>query len=375
MQNVNELLKCKFCQQNFKGVPIILSCCGETICSIHLDEINSNNKRKLFNCPCCETEHDMENKKFVTNKAVEQLTNSKFNFGDVYEKAEKECKKLNKTIEKLNHLKTDPKNFVFEYISKLKNQVDLRKEKLKEEIEELSDQMIKKLEDFEKECYENLVKQKLAEKNDALLKKAQKNIGQWYEDSKLMSLTESQRKEIICNAKKIDIELQNVKQNLEKNLLMNKIIIAKHEIDNVSEKFSNELISYQRKFKIGASLKGSRILNQLEDHFYESRSYPESGFNWNIYAEIKDSKFGLYLNCTARNDAHFPVYIHAILSVVNQNDPRETISETFDCCFRESDIYGFPEMIDVTEFLDINNGFYDSTADYVKVRAEFYLSR
>ena len=68
----------------------------------------------------------MEHKPFATNKVVEKLMKfklSKLNFGETYEMTLNECERWEETIEKIKLHKTDPKNYIFGYVSKIKNQV------------------------------------------------------------------------------------------------------------------------------------------------------------------------------------------------------------------------------------------------------------
>ena len=96
------------------------------------------------------------NKKFAPNKTIENLLELEIakivkfgstlvNLGDIFNKANDEIKNLESSSQKSNDLIKDPKNFIFERIAKLKRDVDLRREKLKEKIDEISNQMIEKL--------------------------------------------------------------------------------------------------------------------------------------------------------------------------------------------------------------------------------------
>ena len=248
MENIKYLFNCKHCSQPFQGAPIIMGCCGESICSIHLDEeVNANNKRKLFTCSLCNESHTIKSsKKFATNKIAENLMKmqvANLNLGDTYEQAERECKRLEATLDNLTNLKNDPVNFIFEYISKLKNKVDLRREEIKLDVDRQSDDMIRRLEAFEQECYEKTKQSKLVAQGDELLKKARASLDEWSGGAKLMVSDESWRKEVVLQAKELDLKLINFRQMLKSNLLMNKVwMVCKNE---TFDKLSSELILFK----------------------------------------------------------------------------------------------------------------------------------
>ena len=170
MNELQDLLKCAMCNEKFTGAPIVLDCCNANICEHHIEENSTTNrKRKLFTCSLCEATHHITNsKRFAPNKTIEKLLEidiPKFgNFGEIFNKANEEIKKLESSSKKLNDLIKDPKNFIFETISKLKRDVDLRREKLKAKIDEISNEMIEKLNKCQQECYDNIEKIKLEEK-------------------------------------------------------------------------------------------------------------------------------------------------------------------------------------------------------------------
>ena len=145
------------------------------------------------------SEFEFSDSNVFSNKQFEKLIKSKFNilnFGKTYENTLNECKLLEKSIEGIKLRKTEPKSFIFDHVTKLKNQVDLRRAELKKNIDKLSDATIRKLESFEKECYENLEKNKLDKKNEDLIKEAKYNLDEWNCSTKLSISTYEQRNEI-----------------------------------------------------------------------------------------------------------------------------------------------------------------------------------
>ena len=151
------------------------------------------------------------------------------NFGEIFNKANEEIKNLESSSKKLNDLIKDPKNYIFETISKVKRDVDLRREKLKEKIDEISNEMINKLDNYQKECYENIDKIKLEEKTKDIFKEIESSLDEWTkEDERILVVSnDSKRKEICSKAIELDTKLFNRLNEFKEELMMNKCWIYK----------------------------------------------------------------------------------------------------------------------------------------------------
>jgi hypothetical protein len=250
MNQLEDLLKCALCKETFNGLPIILSCCQETICHQHLiDKSKSEEKKKKFECTLCKTSHNIDkNKLFTVNKLAGKLLNLENDFGDVYVKAKKEIESLESTLNKVNDFINDPKNYIYETVSKLKRDVDLRREKLKEKIDEISNQMIEKLDNYQKECYENIANIKLEEKTKGVLDEIKKNLEEWTKDDKriLVVSNDLKIKEIHSKAILFDTRLFKLLKDLKIELTMNKVwtLYINKENENNPKEFMKELIQF-----------------------------------------------------------------------------------------------------------------------------------
>ena len=257
MSELEDLLKCAMCKQIFTGLPITLICCNATICEHHKEEQLDLKEQKKFRCNLCDTLHIIENNKiFITNKIAQQLLEMKLvqklekvqnaNFGDIYAKTNEEIENLELSFKEINDLLKDPNNFIFETISNIKREVDLRKEKLKEKIDEISEEMIHKLDNYEKKCYENIVINKLEEKTSDMFKEIQANLEEWNKEDKsiLMVSNDSKRKEIQSKAIEFDTKIFAALIDLKKELLMNKNWVYL-ENEKVTAEFEKELIQFE----------------------------------------------------------------------------------------------------------------------------------
>jgi phosphoglycolate phosphatase-like HAD superfamily hydrolase len=166
--------------------------------------------------------------------------------GDIYVQTTNQLKSLELQLGKVNDLIKDPKNFIYEEISRLKRDVDLRKEKLKEEIDEICDEMIEKLDKYQQECYENIQSLKLEYKYSDALLKAQKYLDELTKDNNqlLIVSNDSKRKEIQSKAKELDIDLFARYENIKEELIMNKVLVYK-ESEKVAADFQKELYQFE----------------------------------------------------------------------------------------------------------------------------------
>jgi hypothetical protein len=257
MSKLQDILKCAMCKETFTGVPIVLNCCNVTVCESHVnDEVKTNKKRKIFKCALCDTSHEMINKKFAPNKTVEQLLEMEVikeveigkvkNLGAVYDETNKEIENLEMSFQKINDLIKDPKNFIYEHISSLKNSVDLRKENLKERIDAICGEMIQKLENYQQECYENIEKLNLEQNSRDDLNEIEKHLDEWTRDNKLLLLSsdDEKRKDILFKASEFDKKIFARLNKLENELLMDKVW-SHEKNEKVTEEFEKELIQYE----------------------------------------------------------------------------------------------------------------------------------
>ena len=134
---------------------------------------------------------------------------------------------------------------VFETISKLKRDVDLRREKLKAKIDEISNEMIDKLDNYQKECYENIDKIKLEEKTKDLVKEIESSLDEWTkEDERILVVSnDSKRKEICSKAFQLDTKLFSRLKELKEELMISQNWIYK-ENQKVSKEYEKELIKF-----------------------------------------------------------------------------------------------------------------------------------
>lgn len=248
MNSVKNLLTCQFCKQTFSSTPVVLNCCDVTICSVHLESSSTSNpdikKRKYYKCNFCEFSHEPSNKHFSTNKIAESL----LNFDKTHKKVKLQCSFLRSSLKKCQDLLSEPNKFIYDHVAFLKSEVQTRREEIKIEIDKTSDEMLKELEAYERECYDSL---KMSELKEAIAllesenRDAQDTLDKWMNELKLVEFDEVKWEEVHTRAFFLKNHFNARLNELKDELLINKFWTF--EKKNVfREEFKKELWFSQR---------------------------------------------------------------------------------------------------------------------------------
>ena len=140
----------------------------------------------------------------------------------------------------------DPKNFIFEQVSELRRQVDIRREKIKDKIDNICEKMIQKLDDFQKDCYDNIQDITLQESNRDLINEVQSKLDEWNANNKhlLLLSKDAKRKEIELKSIELVIKLHERINELESKLLMDQTWIY-FENNKFIEELDKQLIKFE----------------------------------------------------------------------------------------------------------------------------------
>ena len=194
-QTVNSFVICKWCSMKLVD-PVVLPC-GKTICSSHQVKFKrgKDNKKKAV-CKLCDKEHRLSiNESFPVNDVVLNLLCSrieKLNFNDLdsYKSAEEKFRDLSELKEQFDRNKGNPDEFVFKYFSSVRNQIDLKREELIQEIHKFCLRLVEEVNAREKECSENLKHIDMQEVPE-FVKKLEKDLIQWDASLKQLIVDES----------------------------------------------------------------------------------------------------------------------------------------------------------------------------------------
>lgn len=216
--NIKEELTCKFCNEIYKA-PITLTC-GDSVCKHHLEELFPTNSSKFFCCPICNEENS--NQDFKINKILEQLIKKElhqFKINPIYEEV---LNNLKTEIGNLEAIVKDPENYIYEEISELKRQVDLDREKIKSEIDDLADDIIEKLESYEQRFKAEFKSNIDLDHYNNLLESSKKQLAEYERCLSLFSLENQERDEKRIESEEIinqlELEIKEFKHKLCSNL-------------------------------------------------------------------------------------------------------------------------------------------------------------
>ena len=158
VEKLNVLITCNLCQHIFTD-PIILPC-YESVCTKDLTGMLIN--ESTIKCVFCEQEHLKPEHGFPVDKKIQKLLElqlNELNFETMFPKF-KDCKlilnELNFKLNQLDKLNHDPVSFIYEYFSKIRSQVDVRRDNLKTSIDTISNQMINNIDRIESECIQSI---------------------------------------------------------------------------------------------------------------------------------------------------------------------------------------------------------------------------
>ena len=139
-----DLSKCKL----FLEKPILLPCCGSTICKEHENKIDK--KGGKYKCPICEKQHQLLEKGFPINKKIsvsmKNLEHFRKNQDRILQSLNPELRRMAKQHEPMK-----AEVIIYDFFAKIRNLIDLHRE-----------QMIEKI--YQKQMIEKINKQQMAEK-------------------------------------------------------------------------------------------------------------------------------------------------------------------------------------------------------------------
>jgi len=112
--------------------------------------------KEQFRCQLCGDEHQVPKKGFQINKNIQRglkmELHKAFGSNPAFEECKSHIENASKVIRQLEVLRDSPEGYIHDYFEEVKRQVDLRREKLKNEIDLSSDQMIDRIERTRAEC-------------------------------------------------------------------------------------------------------------------------------------------------------------------------------------------------------------------------------
>jgi hypothetical protein len=141
-----DLKECKLYLEN----PIVLPC-GSTICKEHVE-----NHEDTYYCTLCDKAHVIPENGFPINEMVIKYNEIRIQLNETEKITIDSYGKLERKIQEQIGLNSE--NLIYEYFSNLRNQVDLHREQMIEEIHKRSEEILKQLKELEERCKMNAAK-------------------------------------------------------------------------------------------------------------------------------------------------------------------------------------------------------------------------
>ena len=151
---ISDNLNCAKCQERLDD-PRMLPC-GDTVCSRCLSLIRVNNKQ--FSCLVCNEQHEMPAKGLPVNKAslaLLAIQPSEVSRGRAVDKLEEKLDIMQKNITSITVGINNGTERIKEECDELRNQLQLATEQSIQQLNEHNEEMIKEVNEFEKNCCES----------------------------------------------------------------------------------------------------------------------------------------------------------------------------------------------------------------------------
>lgn len=215
---VSDLLNCPHCKYRYADARILP--CSETICANCVETLTVNGE---FNCPYCNVKH---NGQFLQNKMVMLMLNLKpddVNRNPFVDEFKQKTVKLKSLVEQLIKSRKCLEIDVYEHCSSIRNQIDLAAEKRILEINDIRSALLTKVDDYEKECVQNIKESNVQSLDDETEKSFQRHIDECDEMLKKFRLDDQL---VIKQTEETDLKINH----LEKLLVELKYVQFKGEI-------------------------------------------------------------------------------------------------------------------------------------------------
>jgi hypothetical protein len=196
--------------------PVTLPC-GFTVCQEHvksnIDDLENENH--TFECDVCNDEHTVT-KFLAINQMVSDLIENDVQLSEEQIELKDNITKIEAIL--VDHLKDSPEEYVYDYFSNLRNQIDLHRDMSIQSIHKRSDEMIKQLNETEQRCKANL-------KNKLNVPEFETQIIAQYKDAlRNPNLNLSEVNEMVEKLKSSVLNFQDQLKMFKSNLTMNQII-------------------------------------------------------------------------------------------------------------------------------------------------------
>lgn len=382
---LKELIHCEICNQIYES-PVILPC-FHTVCLNHIDF------GLKYKCVFCNQIHQIPDNGFPFDSRVMKLIRinenyikiDKINYGKINRSAKESCQQLEDLLDQSQTLAIDPYFYIHNYFSKLKNDIDLKKEEYILMIETSHEKIIRDIEHFENKCKFEAQMKSLNLYD--LIKVSKNKLEKWNADLRVPDFDhDGNWKRITIRAKEESEKLKTLITNFQDDLLMYKelkflcrpimaknnfgdiLFIDKEKIDSnrVEGTFQlviNDFSLFKRNYEWKESSKSCVIKNipwKINAKIEQTENY-DLALGFYVYPEYDDHK--LQQN---------PVNTEIRIKIVQDKSMMNTklkLYRRFAHTYMESIGSGCPSFMLLRDIMDPMNGIYDRKNDCITLEA------
>lgn len=202
----SEVLRCKFCK-NYFVEPIVLAC-GESLCKKHVNMMKNdlnNNGSNVYKCLICNENHKSPENGFSLNIVLNDLLKLNFYLDEHVVTEVKLIDEFETVIQDFRSLCKAPNNFIREQMAEERNKIEIRREKLIEKIQTVSNELLNELKEFEDDCLNETLKKNASDLNDKYLKELdnqENKIESWREEITAPRLSKQRVEELLNETRK-----------------------------------------------------------------------------------------------------------------------------------------------------------------------------
>jgi hypothetical protein len=265
MNSINNFLTCKYngCNKYFMS-PVKLPC-DKSVCKEHVEKLRTENFSKI-KCQFCQSEHDIPSDGFKLNQDIINVLEMNLHLSPSQRKLNDSIHHLNGVVKSMKDVSKD--TFIHDYLFNIRKEIKKHRDDLKTQINDVTNDFLKKVDEFENKCKKNKDKMNSNELLNSIKKEAKRldnelasYIGEirnpGLDDEKCIKLIESIKSEVSRNnqnAAKVRNELMDNKSiSFEKNSfkfdsnLFGSINFEMVNVENESENKHNNSINKQNK--------------------------------------------------------------------------------------------------------------------------------
>jgi hypothetical protein len=250
---LRSILTCPICERIFEN-PVILPC-NKTICKSHLASLYTSETQELINCSLClptnnTTTHPVPGNGFPLNEDKQVLIELKLDKLNLDElnlrrEARANCEEFEKRLNEIELLIRDPGYFINEYFDRLTRITDLRRDQLKNEIDDLFDNLKENITQLETSCYEGINDGNCLSNICSMdtVDELKNELNQWLDYLGSYSIDEAKWKEILneSESKVLDLD-ERIRQYKNRLLLCKNYLFLANDKTKLNSEFIGRFI-------------------------------------------------------------------------------------------------------------------------------------